>query len=327
MHVSIAMATYNGAQYIEEQLQSFAHQTLLPMEVVITDDGSTDATLDIAERFATTAPFAVHIHRNVQRLGYNRNFELTASKCKGDLIFFSDQDDVWFPDKLASVVSRFNADERVMLVINGQIITDADLDHSTTTMLDNLRSVGISPDQLCSGCATAFRKQWGELVFPMPEEIDRQVGTGLDRWINELAVFLDVRYLVERPLQYFRRHGANTTESLHHSPKRVGLGELISTRVKQAPVSAWQRRSEVLELYERWLTANRSSIEAFGIASLDGAFARIAHEKVGLTDRSRLTQLPLHRRPRLIWKLWWSGGYRYFHGWRSMLRDLTRGLS
>ena len=78
------MATYNGAGFIEEQLQSIAEQTVLPLEIVLCDDGSTDATIEIAQRFAERAPFAVHIHRNPQNIGYIRNFRRAASLCRGE---------------------------------------------------------------------------------------------------------------------------------------------------------------------------------------------------------------------------------------------------
>jgi hypothetical protein len=68
------MATYNGARYIAEQLESFTRQTAIPSELVITDDGSTDDTLDIIDLFAARAPFPVRVERNVKRLGYRANF-------------------------------------------------------------------------------------------------------------------------------------------------------------------------------------------------------------------------------------------------------------
>ena len=70
MRISIAMATYNGAKYLQEQLESFLSQTRQPDELIVCDDGSGDATLDILERFRQSAPFAVQIHRNETRLGF-----------------------------------------------------------------------------------------------------------------------------------------------------------------------------------------------------------------------------------------------------------------
>lgn len=101
--ISIAMATYNGERFIRHQLDSFVRQTLLPLELVICDDGSTDSTLSIINNFARSAPFPVVIVHNSRRLGYTANFLQAARMCQGELIAFSDQDDEWLPQKLARV--------------------------------------------------------------------------------------------------------------------------------------------------------------------------------------------------------------------------------
>jgi glycosyltransferase involved in cell wall biosynthesis len=117
LHISVAMATYNGERHIREQLESIACQTLLPCELVITDDGSTDTTLQIVEEFARTAPFSVRLIRNESRLGYSDNFIKAASLCRGDLIALCDQDDIWLKRKLR-VCSECLADPRVLLAVH-----------------------------------------------------------------------------------------------------------------------------------------------------------------------------------------------------------------
>ena len=82
------MATYNGRQHIRRQLDSLAAQTLIPAELVITDDGSDDDTISVVEEFAKNAPFAVKVFRNEARLGYRKNFMRAASLCQSDLIAF-----------------------------------------------------------------------------------------------------------------------------------------------------------------------------------------------------------------------------------------------
>jgi len=98
--LSVAMCTYNGEQYLQEQLDSIIAQTRLPNEVVVCDDGSTDATLQILDEFQETAPFPVRIYRNGTRLGPTKNFEKAIKLCSGNVIALSDQDDVWMPHKL-----------------------------------------------------------------------------------------------------------------------------------------------------------------------------------------------------------------------------------
>ena len=102
------MATYNGERFIGEQLESFLTQTILPTELVVTDDGSTDATLDIVASFAARAPFPVRIERNAENLGYQTNFMKAARLCSSDIIAFCDQDDIWLPRKIEICLLAFD---------------------------------------------------------------------------------------------------------------------------------------------------------------------------------------------------------------------------
>ena len=113
--VSVAMATYNGERFLQEQLDSLARQTLCPFELVVCDDGSTDSTVDILRRFQAGAPFPVRIYRNETRLGATFNFLGALGRCTGDLVGFCDQDDIWNEQKL-SVCVEIMRDPRVALV-------------------------------------------------------------------------------------------------------------------------------------------------------------------------------------------------------------------
>src|SRR5271168_1256902 len=97
MRVSVAMCTYNGAAYLEEQLESLALQSFPPEELVVCDDVSTDATPQILDDFARRAPFSVRIVKNSANVGYRRNFEQAIGLCQGEVIALSDQDDFWYP--------------------------------------------------------------------------------------------------------------------------------------------------------------------------------------------------------------------------------------
>jgi len=103
LFLSIALATYNGERYIGEQLDSILRQTRLPDELVVFDDASVDATQAIVLDFARHAPFPVRFQVNSVRLGSTRNFEMAIRACGGDIIFLCDQDDVWYPDKIALI--------------------------------------------------------------------------------------------------------------------------------------------------------------------------------------------------------------------------------
>jgi cellulose synthase/poly-beta-1,6-N-acetylglucosamine synthase-like glycosyltransferase len=108
--VSVAMCTFNGAQYLEEQLESIALQSQLPSELIVCDDQSNDDTRSILKRFQASAPFTVKLVLNGQRLGSTRNFDQAIGLTRGDLIALCDQDDRWAPSKLERLSEALSAD-------------------------------------------------------------------------------------------------------------------------------------------------------------------------------------------------------------------------
>ena len=118
LSVSVAMGAYNGTAFLEPQLASLAAQTRLPVELVVCDDNSRDDTVAVLERFAAQAPFEVRIVRNETNLGFGANFMKASGLCRGDLIAWCDQDDVWAPEKLARCVAAFETDPEAVLVVH-----------------------------------------------------------------------------------------------------------------------------------------------------------------------------------------------------------------
>ncbi len=123
--VSIIMGTYNGEKYIREQLDSILAQTYPIKEIIIQDDGSTDGTIAICEEYATKHP-NVHFSRNEHNLGFNLNFKIAAMKATGDYVAFSDQDDVWFAEKIAKQVAAIGDHD----ICFSTHLRGADMDHT-----------------------------------------------------------------------------------------------------------------------------------------------------------------------------------------------------
>lgn len=98
--IGVVLCTYNGEHYLREQVESVLQQSRPPECVLILDDASKDRTVAIAKSFAKSDG-RIRLIRNKTNLGYVRNFEKGISLCNTDLIALCDQDDVWFPDKLA----------------------------------------------------------------------------------------------------------------------------------------------------------------------------------------------------------------------------------
>lgn len=103
--ISIAMCTYNGARFLEQQLASLFDQTVPPNEIVICDDGSTDGTIEILQSYCTKYKSIVTLVQNPERLGFGENFRKAIQLCTGNIIFLSDQDDVWHEDKIEQMCS------------------------------------------------------------------------------------------------------------------------------------------------------------------------------------------------------------------------------
>ncbi len=101
--VSVIMATYNGEKYLREQLDSILQQTYPVSEIIIQDDCSTDATMDIVSEYANRTPI-FRCFSNERNIGYNANFKKAAMHATSDFIAISDQDDVWFPQKIEKLV-------------------------------------------------------------------------------------------------------------------------------------------------------------------------------------------------------------------------------
>lgn len=205
--ISIAMATYNGEKFIQEQLDSIAHQDLPPMELVITDDGSTDATLEIVDAFARSAPFAVRVFRNETRLGYADNFLKAASLCQGGLIAFCDQDDIWLGKKL-KLCSQFFDDPAVMLAI-----------HSARTITKSGAPIGYFPHfsktkilDICDpfasgpGFATVIRR---DLLSMIDNRLRPDRLRSNDIWCWFLAASAGKISIIADVLALYRQHESN----------------------------------------------------------------------------------------------------------------------
>jgi len=123
--ISVAMATFNSANFLPEQLDSIRNQTLAPKELIVTDDGSSDNTVEIVKEFAVSSPFPVRIICNPSRMGYRANFMNSFEHHDADVIAVSDQDDIWDIRKL-EIAARSFLDPSVTLFCHDDWLIDDD---------------------------------------------------------------------------------------------------------------------------------------------------------------------------------------------------------
>jgi glycosyltransferase involved in cell wall biosynthesis len=127
MKIAVVIATYNGEKYIEEQLFSIYKQTLSPEQVIICDDCSTDATVKLIQKFMEKHKLTSkwHLYINEENLGYPTNFYNCLDKSNAKYCFFSDQDDIWHPQKIEKMMSVLEKHEEINLMCCNYAIVNA----------------------------------------------------------------------------------------------------------------------------------------------------------------------------------------------------------
>ena len=318
MKISVAMATYNGVEYLREQLDSLAAQSHIPDELVVTDDGSVDLTLKVLTCFASSAPFPVRIERNANNLGYARNFERAARLCSGDIVFFCDQDDIWHPQKIAIVVARFEESQQTLTVLNDARLVDEKRQWSGNTQYGSIRKVGLGNRLFVTGCCSAHRKSWLDVILPVPD------GVAHDLWVSRAAHELGVASIIDRPLQDFRRHGSNSSDWMISRPEQgatVALQFHLQSGLKPAH-NGWRFEQDLLrEMKARLISSPPALLSSLG---LEGGAAKLDQSIAMFQQRIDLCARPRHSRILPVFRLFVAGGYRQFSGWKSALKDLVR---
>lgn len=216
--ISVAMATYNGEKYVGEQLQSICNQTQKVDEIVIIDDCSEDGTADIIRRYANEyLECNIRFFVNETNLGYKKNFKKAMSLCGGDIIFLSDQDDIWQDNKVEVLTGILENHENVSLVSSsfrqidgaGMLVSDNKSVYMRKLKQRELVAVPLKDlifHNISQGCAMAFRKEVKNLYLQFfVEELPHD-------WIlNIIAAIGKKCYYLNSPLFSYRIHGKNTT--------------------------------------------------------------------------------------------------------------------
>ena len=328
MKVSIAMATYNGAKYLQEQLDSFIAQTRQPDELIVTDDCSTDATLEILEAFASTAPFDVVIHRNDRNYGYCGNFNQALLRCSGDLVFLSDQDDVWFPEKLERVVENALEHPDALVLMNDAALTHGDLTETGLTKLGQIKSAGFSDANFVMGCCVAVRRDLLDLCLPIPDEFPAH-----DDWIVGIADGMGRKKVLAETLQHYRRHEDNESQWIVNSTRRVTkwdvqikmwkdhLARLLGQTKDGQPSKVDGNEPAALTL--KWAQDTLSSTPPAYQQDLSRLIRTMTDQVNALERRNTIRSSPLPHRLRGVMAASRDGTYRAFSGWKSALRDLV----
>lgn len=225
IRISVAMASYNGVKYIGEQLDSILRQLEDGDEVVISDDGSTDGTLELIREY----------QKNDRRIrlikgpgnGIKKNVENAVRNTRGSYIFLADQDDIWMEGKTARVMKEFQKKNCALVIHDAKVFQGENSENIIMDSFFQFRKSGpgvikniIKNSYI--GCCMAFRSELKEIAVPIPQSIEMH-----DQWIGILSDFRNGKScFLKEPLLLYRRHGENNSAMTHY-----GIGKMIRNRI------------------------------------------------------------------------------------------------
>lgn len=239
MKVSVAMAVYNGEKYITEQVNSILVQLKQDDELIVSVDKGTDKTMEILQ-FLQTEDSRLKIFNNPYRTGVVKNFQNAIEHCSGDIIFYSDQDDVWMPEKIDLLRRQFQ-DNNVAAVIHDAKLTDSNLNviaPSTFKLRGGARTTfwGNIVRLSYIGCCMAFRAAYKDVVVPIPT-----IHRSHDWWTGcLLSCGRSKIVVIDKPLILHRSHENNATPR-----KRPPLSYQLQVRwiiLKNVALRYWRKK-------------------------------------------------------------------------------------
>jgi glycosyltransferase involved in cell wall biosynthesis len=235
--VSVVLCSYNGSQYLAEQIDSILRQDYRPLELIISDDASTDNTRDVLKQYETNP--AVRIFYQEKNIGLTLNFAFAAAKANGQLIAFSDQDDIWMENKITKLVAAIGDGP---LVYSDSLLVD-EQGKSMDRKLSDLKRMYTGND---SRGYILYSCVWGhgmliirkllEQSLPMPEQVHHDI------WIAFLAFQNGgIKYLDE-VLTHYRQHSHSTSQT---------LPEKNSARIKNSRFVEYKKKLHWIELMQQ----------------------------------------------------------------------------
>ena len=209
------MAVYNGAAFLKAQVESILHQLRSDDELIVVDDASQDNSMRILQEMHDPR---LQIHRNARNVGVLATFERALGLAGGEIVFLSDQDDVWLAAKVAKVLQVFISDPRATMVVTDALVID---EHGQTLNPSFFSLRGdFSPGFMRNfiknkyvGCTLSFRRTMLRRFLPIPPDVPMH-----DVWFGLLnEIYGRTRY-IDEPLIAYRRHRRNASPSSHAGP-------------------------------------------------------------------------------------------------------------
>ena len=217
--ISVCIATYNGEKYIKEQINSILEQLTYEDEIIIFDDNSSDSTVKILDSFNDRR---IQIYLKSNKRGEVSSFSQAISKAANEIIFLSDQDDIWKQEKIIKTIEYFK-DSQVGLVTsnfdwidkNGDkidIYYDGVLEQNSKKYFNNVLDIFIGKTNYF-GCAMAFRSELKKIIVPIPNFVESH-----DLWIALISNITRTNLHVDKRFFLKRNHSDNATSTISSRP-------------------------------------------------------------------------------------------------------------
>ncbi len=222
--VSVAMATYNGEKYIKEQIETILNNLDDKDELVISDDGSSDMTIEIINKINDKRIKLLEGPRK----GLKKNFENAIKNTTGDVIFLSDQDDIWIENKVEKVLECFNNNNYILIQHDAVVVDENDKVIYESFAEHRKVKTGVIKNLIKNsyhGCCIAFRKELIKEILPIPDNVYLH-----DEWIGIVAELNGKTYFLDEKLIKYRRHSENTSSFKHLPVKEMFLNRVNYTK-------------------------------------------------------------------------------------------------
>lgn len=221
--IDILLATYNGKEYLEEQIESILNQTFEDFKLIISDDNSTDGTKDILKKYEKKDK-RIKVYYQKKNLGYNNNFEFLCEKSTSKYIMISDQDDVWLESKIEKMYNIIEEKKYIMLYCDMKIV-DSSLNEINKSFHESMKKTVqcrkyhdfelLKIENVISGSSVIFDSEILKKALPFKYN-DEVI---YDYWLALIASQYGKIYYLEEQLQLYRQHeknsvGANKQEFL-----------------------------------------------------------------------------------------------------------------
>lgn len=222
--LSVAVATYNGERYLAEQLDSILKNIGPDDEIVLSDDGSSDATVSLIEEYRKKDARIMFIKGPGR--GIKQNIAEAIKNCTGEIIFLSDQDDIWDERKVEKVLKEFEVHQCTLVMHDAKVVEENLKDTLMPSFFEYRGSVsGFVPNFVKNrfmGCCMAFDARLKPYILPIPDTIQMH-----DQWIGLMnEVYGNGTCLLPEKLLLYRRHGQNVSDFSHANP-----GQMLVRRV------------------------------------------------------------------------------------------------